>query len=60
MFTVRVLLDDKYVCYKYDNAHDAYKNFKTLDKYYTYVDCFIGYCRILWSAGYEDCEPLAD
>lgn len=60
MFTVRAKLSDTYLLYHSDNAHDAYTKYCELSKIYKFVDCFIGYCRILWSANYDECEPLAD
>ena len=60
MFTVRAKLSDTYLLYHSDNAHDAYREYLKLSEVYKFVDCFIGYCRILWTQGYEECEPLAD
>lgn len=60
MLTVRVKLSDKYVIYHFDNAHDAYVKYCELSEDYKNVDCFIGYCRVLWTKGYNDYEPIAD
>lgn len=60
MLTVRVKLPDKYVIYTFDNAHDAYTKYCELSKDYNNVDCFLGYCRVLWLRGYDDYEPIAD
>ena len=60
MFTVRVKLNDEYAKYYYVEAHDAYREYCRLSKIYKFVDCFIGYCRVLWSEGYDDYEPIAD
>ena len=60
MFTVRAKLNDTYLIYHYVDAHVAYKEYLQLSEVYKFVDCFIGYCRVLWSEGYDEYEPLAD
>ena len=60
MFTVRAKLSGTYIIEHYVTAHMAYSRYLELSEDYKFVDCFIGYCRILWSKGYEECEPLAD
>lgn len=61
MFTVRVKLSSgNYVVYRFNYAHEAYVKYCELVEDYANVDCFIGYCRILWSENYEESEPLAD
>jgi len=60
MFTVRAKLSETYIIYHFDNAHDAYTEYCELSEIYKFVDCFIGFCRVLWSKDYDDYEPLAD